>query len=191
MMSGVSPVKQKPKVSRKHLRPDEAHKLIAAAGKRGRYPFRDKVLLRMVYRHGLRAGEAVGMVWDHVDLHTATLTVHRQKGGKTSTHSMDADEVRDLAKLRKETNSQFVFTTERGGPLSVDALQYIVREAGILAKLDVDVHPHMLRHGTGYSLINGGTDVRLVQDFLGHKSITSTAIYTALAPRRLAAVRVR
>jgi integrase len=190
-MVNVSPAKQKPKVARKHLRPDEAHKLIAAAGKRGRHPFRDKTLVRFVYRHGLRAAEAVGMMWDHVDLQTATLTVHRAKGGNTSTHTMDADEVRDLAKLRKDTNSQFVFTTERGGPLSVDALQYIVREAGILAKLDVDVHPHMLRHAAGYMLINGGTDVRLVQDYLGHKNITSTAIYTALAPRRLAAVRVR
>jgi integrase len=180
----------KPKV-RLHLRPDEANRLIAAAGKRGRYPFRDKVLVRMVYRHGLRAAEAISMRWDHVDLDGGTLQVHRAKGGALSTHSIDADELRDLRKLRKDTNSMFVFTTERGGPLSVDMLQYIVKQAGIDAKLDVPAHPHMLRHAAGYALINGGTDVRLVQDFLGHKSITSTALYTALSPKRLAAVRVR
>ena len=60
---------KKPKVKdRKYLRPDEARRLIEAAGKRGRYPFRDKVLVRMVYRHGLRASEGVGMRWSQVDL---------------------------------------------------------------------------------------------------------------------------
>ena len=54
---------EKPKVAvrRRHLRPEEATKLIAAAGKRGRYPERDKLLLRLSYRHGLRASEAVGL----------------------------------------------------------------------------------------------------------------------------------
>jgi integrase/recombinase XerC len=47
------------------------------------------------------------------------------------------------------------------------------------------------RHGAGYALINDGIDVRLVQEFLGHASITSTAIYTAISPKRLAGVRVR
>jgi type 1 fimbriae regulatory protein FimB len=70
-------------------------------------------------------------------------------------------------------------------------MQYIVREAGEAAGLGVAVHPHMLRHGAGYALINDGIDVRLVQEFLGHASITSTAIYTAISPKRLAGVRVR
>jgi hypothetical protein len=62
-----------------------------------------------------------------------------------------------------------VFETERGGALSADALQYIVREAGKLAKLDVEAH----------------------QAFLGHKDIRHTVHYTALSPKRPAAVRVR
>jgi type 1 fimbriae regulatory protein FimB len=70
-------------------------------------------------------------------------------------------------------------------------MQYIVREAGMLAGLADAIHPHMLRHGAGYALINDGADVRLVQEFLGHASITSTAIYTAISPKRLAWVRVR
>jgi site-specific recombinase XerD len=62
-----------------------------------------------------------------------------------------------------------------------------VREAGKLAELGDELHPHMLRHGAGYALINDGVDVRLVQEFLGHASITSTAIYTAISPKRLRA----
>jgi site-specific recombinase XerD len=78
-----------------------------------------------------------------------------------------------------------------GGPLSVDTMQYIVLEAGKLAGLGDELYPHMLRHRAGYALINDGVDVRLVQEFLGHASITSTAIYTAISPKRLAGLRVR
>jgi type 1 fimbriae regulatory protein FimB/type 1 fimbriae regulatory protein FimE len=183
---------KKPKVTeRRYLRPDEARRLIEAAGKRGRYPFRDRMLVRLVYRHGLRASEAVGLRWSQLDLDAGTLHVVRLKGSIDSTHSLDRDELRDLRKLRQEVGGRYVFETERGGPLSVDALQYIVREAGKLARLDVEAHRHMLRHATGYSLANEGTDTRLIQAFLGHADIRHTAHYTALSPKRLAAVRVR
>jgi integrase len=192
MVSTIS-VNEKPKVAprRRHLRPEEAAKLIAAAGKRGRYPDRDRLLLRLAYRHGLRASEAVGLRWDSFDLEGGTLTIGRAKGGRTSTHTVARDDLSALRKMRKATNGPWVFETERGGPLSVDAMQYIVRAAGVLAKLGDGIHPHMLRHGAGYALINDGVDVRLVQEFLGHASITSTAIYTAISPKRLAGVRVR
>lgn len=183
----------KPKVAsgRRHLRPEEAAKLIAAAGKRGRYPERDRLLLRLAYRHGLRASEAVGLGWGAFDLDGGTLTIARAKGGRTSTHTVARDDLSALRKLAKATNGPWVFETERGGPLSVDAMQYITKEAGKLAGLGDAIHPHMLRHGAGYALINDGVDVRLVQDFLGHVSITNTAIYTAISPKRLAGVRVR
>ncbi len=183
---------EKPKVQdRRYLRPAEAHRLIDAAAKRGRYPFRDEVLVRMVYRHGLRASEAVNLRWSQIDLDQGVLHVSRVKGSNDSTHSFDRDELRDLRKLRQAVTGLYVFETERGGPMSVDALQYIVREAGKIAKLDVSAHPHMLRHATGYALANEGTDTRLIQDFLGHRDIRHTAHYTAISPKRLASVRVR
>jgi integrase len=185
---------EKRKVSdrRLHLTPEEAHRLIAAAGKRGRYPERDRVIVRLIYRHGLRAAEACNLRWDHLNLDDGTIAVRRRKMGKDSTHSMDRDELRDLRKIRRETNSPYVFTTERGGPLSVRALQYIVAEAGKAAGLPEElVHPHALRHAAGFFLINAEVDVRLVQEFLGHRTPAMTMHYTAVSPKRLAAVRVR
>lgn len=176
---------------RRHLTPDEANRLIQAAAQRGRCRLRDKALVRMTYRHGLRATEAVNMRWDHINLDDRTIHIRRLKMGNDATHTMDRDELRDLRKLFKDRSGAFVFESERGGPLSHDMLTRIVREAGELAKLPVPVHPHMLRHAAGYMLINDGVDLRLVQDFLGHKDIKMTAHYTALAPGRLAAVRVR
>jgi site-specific recombinase XerD len=67
----------------------------------------------------------------------------------------------------------------------------LVERAGKVAKLGLHVHPHMLRHATGYVLANEGTDTRLIQDFLGHASIANTVRYSRLAPGRLAAVPVR
>ena len=77
------------------------------------------------------------------------------------------------------------------GPLSPDMIARVVERAAEAAKLGFHVHPHMLRHATGYALANEGTDTRLIQDFLGHASIANTVRYTRLAPVRLAAVRVR
>ena len=191
-MSEATSAAEKPKVSksRLHLTPDEAQRLIATAAKRGRHPFRDKVLLRLIYRHGMRASEACDLRWVDIDLDAGTIYIRRKKMGKDSTHTMDRDELGSLRKLFKYATSPFVFTTERGGPLSVDTIQYIVRTAGEACGLP-DAHPHMLRHSAGYCLVNQGQDMRLIQDFLGHKTPAMTMHYTAMSPRRLAALRVR
>jgi integrase len=190
--AGSAEVLRKVGVCRLHLTPDEAQRLIAAAGKRGRYPERDKILVRLIYRHGLRASEACDLCWNDLNLDDGTITVRRKKMGKDSTHTMDRDELRDLRKLQRATNSPYVFTTERGGPFHVRALQYVVEAAGEAAGLPKELsHPHALRHAAGYALINNDVDVRLVQEFLGHKTPAMTMHYTAVSPKRLAAVRVR
>jgi site-specific recombinase XerD len=99
--------------------------------------------------------------------------------------------VSTLRKLKATSTSPFVFVSERGGPLSPDMIAGIVERAAEKAKLGFHVHPHMLRHATGYALANKGTDTRLIQDFLGHASIANTVRYTKLAPDRLASVRVQ
>jgi site-specific recombinase XerD len=105
--------------------------------------------------------------------------------------SADRDEVSALRKLAQDSTSPFVFVSERGGPLSPDMIARIVERAGTLAGLSFHAHPHMLRHSAGHALANAGTDTRLIQDFLGHTSISNTVRYTKLAPGRLAGVRVR
>src|ERR1700760_394062 len=104
-MSTLHKTNVSPKVShnRKHLTPEEARRLITAAGKRGRYPERDRLLVRLTYRHGLRASEAVGMRWSDINLDDATLYVRRAKNGISGTHTLDKDDVRDLRELRRDT----------------------------------------------------------------------------------------
>jgi type 1 fimbriae regulatory protein FimB/type 1 fimbriae regulatory protein FimE len=181
---------------RDYLRPDEANRLIEAAGRIGRQPLRDQVLVRLTYRHGLRCGEARMARWADFDLDVGssakTFHVRRLKGSQDSTHTLDRDEVTGLRKLKAASDgAAYVFTSERGGPLSADMVARVVQRAGEAAGLGLHVHPHMLRHSAGYALANEGVDTRLIQDFLGHANIQNTVRYTKLAPARLAAVRVR
>jgi len=84
-----------------------------------------------------------------------------------------------------------VFRSERGGKLSTDIVRVICERAGRAAGFEFRVRPHSFRHAAGFALAEEGTDTRLIQDFLGHKDIKSTVIYTETSQRRLAGVRVR
>jgi type 1 fimbriae regulatory protein FimB len=192
-MQNASVRNEVPNVRRKYLSPDEARRVIEAAGKVGRQPDRDKLLLTMLFRHGLRLSEAIDLRWSDFDLESKsrTLFVRRLKGSKDSTHTLEPDTVRMLKRHQEHSEGNYVFRSERGGPLSPQIVQVIVGRAGELAGLPFKVHPHQLRHACGFTLAEAGTDTRLIQDYLGHRSIANTVIYTDTSARRLASVRVR
>jgi integrase len=124
-------------------------------------------MLLLAFRHGLRASELCGL--------------RRAKGGATATHPLLGDELRALRALKREAKSPFIFVSERGAPFSTSGLAKLIERAGTEAKLPFKVHPHMLRHATGFALANKGTDTRTLQAYLGHRSIQSTVRYTELA----------
>jgi integrase len=168
---------------REHLPEREVNKLIEAA-KGNRWGQRDSAMILVAFRHGLRASELCGLQWSDVEFETGTLHLRRAKGGATSTHPLLGDELRALRALKREAKSPFIFVSERGAPFTVSGFAKLVERAGFEAKLPFKVHPHMLRHSTGYALANKGTDTRTLQAYLGHRSIQSTVRYTELAPGR-------
>jgi len=168
---------------REHLTEREVEKLIQAA-KANRHGARDSAMILVCFRHGLRASELCELQWSDVEFETGTLHLRRAKGGSTGTHPLLGDELRALRALKRDAKSPFVFVSERGAPFTVSGLQKMVERAGIEARMPFKVHPHMLRHATGYALANKGTDTRTLQAYLGHRSIQSTVRYTELAPGR-------
>jgi type 1 fimbriae regulatory protein FimB/type 1 fimbriae regulatory protein FimE len=78
----------------------------------------------------------------------------------------------------------FVFTSERGSPFTTAGFARLVERAGVAAKIEFGVHPHMLRHACGFALANEGHDTRSLQAYLGHKNIQHTVRYTELMPNR-------
>lgn len=169
--------------SREYLLLDEVDALMKAAGQVGRHRLRDRTLILVAYRHGLRVSELVGLRWDQFDLKRGQVHINRLKNGSASTHPIEGDELRFLRRLQREyPDTPFVFTTERGGPLTRSTVSKLISRAGQNAELGFPVHPHMLRHGTGYYLANKGIPTRTIQAYLGHKSIQYTVLYTELAP---------
>jgi integrase len=169
---------------REHLTEREVEKLMTAA-KGNRWGQRDAIMILMTLRHGLRASELCELQWSDVEFETGTLHLRRAKGGVTSTHPLLGDELRALRVLKKQGDeSPYMFVSERGAPFTVSGFEKLIERAGIKAKLPFKIHPHMLRHATGYALANKAVDTRTLQGFLGHRSIQSTVRYTELAPGR-------
>jgi type 1 fimbriae regulatory protein FimB/type 1 fimbriae regulatory protein FimE len=178
-------VPNKERRTREHLTPAEVEKLMTAAGKVGRHGHRDSTLILIAYRHALRVGELVALRWDQVDLQQGMLHVNRLKNGTASTHPLRGPEIRALRRLRREGEaSPYVFTTERGGPLTTATVRKMVARAGEEAGIGFPVHPHMLRHAAGFKLANDGQDTRAIQLYFGHRNIVHTTLYTQLAPDR-------
>jgi type 1 fimbriae regulatory protein FimB/type 1 fimbriae regulatory protein FimE len=170
---------------REHLTPDEVTSLMKSAGSIGRHRHRDKTLILLMYRHGLRVSEAIDLRWDQMNLRSGQIHVNRLKNGKPSTHYPEGDEMRALRRLRRDyPDGPFIFVTERGGPLTRSTVNKLITRAGDRAGLGFPAHPHMLRHACGYYLANKGIDTRTIQDYLGHISITHTVRYTELSPHK-------
>jgi len=172
--------------SREYLTEAEIERLLAAAGK-SRNPVRDRLLVLMAYRHALRVKELVNLQVDEIDLKAATIHIRRAKNGTPGIHGLQGDELRLIRALMREngTHCRYLFISERGTPLSIDGAQKLIERLGKAARLPFPIHIHMLRHSAGYALAGRGVDTRTLQAFMGHRSISNTVIYTAVADKRL------
>src|SRR5271155_3089151 len=160
--------------TREYLTPTEVEKLLQASSKVGRHGARDRTLILLAYRHGLRVSELVTMRWEQIDLKAGLVHVARLKNGLASTHSIRGPELR-----RDYPETPYLFVTERGGPMTPATARKLIARVGELAKLPFPIHPHMLRHSAGYKLANEGHDTRSIQQYLGHRNITHGALYGA------------
>lgn len=169
--------------------------LDAAAGPGTTLSARDRTLLEVLYGTGARISEAVGLDIDDLDLEESSVLL-RGKGGKqriVPLGSYASAAVRDyLAASRPALVSgsgagsgAAVFLNARGGRLSRQSAWTVLNRAATRAGITSDVSPHTLRHSFATHLLDGGADVRVVQELLGHASVTTTQIYTLVTVERL------
>jgi type 1 fimbriae regulatory protein FimB len=172
---------------RKHLTAREVEKLMEAA-RDNRNAERDRCLLLLTFRHGLRISEACGLQLSQVDIESRVLHVQRLKKGLSTTQPLRPDEVKSikawLAVRGKQRSDEAFFISERGTALSRKTAWKMIQHCGERAGLPLAAHPHMLRHACGYALADQGADTRLIQDYLGHRNIQHTVRYTATNPAR-------
>lgn len=174
--------------SRKWVTQKEVDRLRKAA-KSTRQALRNELLLVMLYRHGLRETELCNLRLDALDLDQAKIYIKRIKGGVDFTHPIAGDElrlIRAYLRLREKDNTlnlPWLFLSERKNQLSRFSVIKMIETCSDKSGLH-KITPHMLRHGCGYYLANKGYDVRLIQDYLGHKNIQNTVIYTRLSGKQ-------
>ena len=170
---------------RQYLTEREVEQLCDAARRRGRYGHRDATMILLAYRHGLRVSELVALRWDQVDLEAGRLQVIRSKGSDTSVQPLSGVEIRTLRKLRREQPAglRHVFVSERGAPFTTNGFFKTLNRAAASIGM-ADVHPHLLRHGTGFKLVNQGVDTRTLAAYLGHRNLANTARYTKMDAKR-------
>lgn len=170
---------------RRHLTPDEVSQLIEQAD-RGRYPARDRLMIEMMFRHGLRVSELVNLRWSDIDWTRGRILVRRMKAGRDTTHPLNQSEKYALKSLKPPHERQgAIFTSERGQQMSRGNVNRIVAEIANETDIPIRVTPHRLRHACGFALASKGVDAFKIQQFMGHKSIMSTALYVDLAGREL------
>lgn len=193
---------------------DEVHRLLAAARTSDEpLALRDVALLELLYATGARISEAVGLAVDDVDLGgpqrageaTGSSVLLRGKGGRVrvvplggyARDALAAYLVRarpvllsasrtaaDSRRTRPARRTELIFRNARGGPLTRQGAWLVLRSAAARAGLGA-VSPHVLRHSFATHLLDGGADVRVVQELLGHASVTTTQVYTLVTVEKL------
>lgn len=158
---------------------------------------RDRALLELMYATGARVSEIVGADIDDMDFDEHVIRV-TGKGSKqrlvpVGGYACQAlrrylDEARPVLERRKRSGGaerRALFLNKRGCRLSRQSVWEVVKAAGERAHITKPLHPHTLRHSFATHLIQGGADVRTVQELLGHASVTTTQIYTHVSPETL------
>lgn len=168
---------------RKYLTQDEITKLMMAS-RSGRYPERDECMIYICFAHGLRVSEVCNLRLSDINLHDGVIHVRRLKNGLTTTHPLLPTEINLIEKwldVRCGWNKDDaeLFLSQKGGRLSRQQVYNLFRNYGLAAEIKIPLYPHMLRHSCGFELANMGADTRLIQDYLGHRNITHTVLYTA------------
>jgi integrase/recombinase XerD len=184
-----------PKIVRKipgTLSTDEVARLLAAPTGGDPRALRDRSLLELFYSSGLRVSELAALMLQQVDLENGFIRVFG-KGAKERIVPVGGKALDALATylvagrphlVKPKTGSQF-FLNSRGTALSRVMLWKLVKKHALRAGLTQNVKPHGLRHSFATHLLTGGADLRAIQEMLGHASISTTQIYTAVEPQRL------
>jgi len=173
----------------KHLSVNEIFAIISAAKGSTESEIRDRALLELWYATGCRVSEIAGVTVDALDMKGRTVKI-RGKGGRERLLPIHDEAIHWCEEYRtvrhewmrqadlKET--KLFFLTRRGTALTRQAIWKILKRYALLAGIDKNVWPHLIRHTFATHVLQGGADLRAVQELLGHRSISTTEVYTHL-----------
>lgn len=189
----VKPPKKSRRRLPKFLFLDEVTKLIELpSGKPSMLARRDRALLELLYSSGIRVSEMTGLDWSDIDASSAMIRV-LGKGSKQRMVPVGKPALQALAAYRRELggrsgSAQPCFQNRSGGRLTPRGVRHILAQIVKCAALTKNVTPHTFRHTFATHLLDAGCDLRVVQEFLGHSSLSTTQHYTHVTQERLKTV---
>ncbi len=170
----------------------EIDRLLAAPSGGDAYSVRDRAMLELFYSSGLRISELCGLSIQQVDLENGFVRVFGKGSkervvplGAKARDAVQAYIVSGRPRLVKPRTGSELFLSERGKAISRKTIWVIVKKNAKRAGIEKPVKPHLLRHSFATHLLGGGADLRAIQEMLGHASIGTTQIYTAVESSRL------
>ncbi|MBN2527019.1 MAG: tyrosine recombinase XerC [Deltaproteobacteria bacterium] len=179
-----------PRVKRKlphFVSVDEAVRLAELGWEETPLGFRDRTIVELLYGSGLRVSELVSINMDTIDVATRQMRIvgkgNKERVVPVGSHALDAVQrwMTHRAKIvRKggQIDEKALFINRDGERLNVRSVQRMIKKRGILAGTRESLHPHALRHSFATHLLDGGADLRIIQELLGHASLSTTQKYT-------------
>jgi integrase/recombinase XerD len=174
------------KFPREILTLDEVKAILRVTSKRGLCGVRDRAIISVLYRGGLRISEALRLYPRDINLDTGVVNIRRGKGGKQRLVAVDAvtvEMIRSWLDTRRSNGISLrapLFCTLKGSSMSDTQVRQHLQKLAIKAEVDKRVHPHGLRHTFASELVDEGTDIRVVQEALGHSHLSTTETYVRL-----------
>ena len=196
---GVEYAKAPKRLPRGVMSPAEAKKVIHAPDTRSVIGYRDRTILEVLYSTGIRKSELNNLTLSDVDYDEGLLRVISGKGGKDRVVPVGRIACRYLENYIKTVRPMLIrdpyddhlFLSARGRKLSKNTLWEMVRKYAKRARVTKDVYPHCFRHSCATSMLKNKADIRVIQELLGHASLTSTQVYTHLAITDLKEIHAR
>lgn len=182
MQPGMTPPNKGKRYPAEVLTTDEVQALVDQCSRKAPTGIRNRALLYLLFRSGLRVSEIVALRVSDVDLKRHSVRVLHGKGDKTTTRGFHASATDALARwidTRKALGirSGMLFCTLDGGPLNPQYIRNLLHRLGASAGIEKRVHPHGLRHSYAVELENAGVPVSQISKLLGHSSIAVTSRY--------------
>jgi integrase/recombinase XerD len=185
----------RPKVPRTLPRPlsiGDVEAILRAPGEADPAAIRDRAILETLYGAGLRISELVGLDVDEVDLDEGSVRVMGKGSkermvplGRFAVAAIEDYLTRARPMLARSGSGAALFLNQRGGRLTRQGVTRVLKTAAVRAGVTKRVTPHTLRHSFATHLLEGGADVRVVQELLGHATLATTQIYTLVTGERL------
>lgn len=189
----VAFLKKPGRLPRNILTVEEVVKIVEAPDTATVLGYRDRTVLEVVYATAMRRAEVLGLTVSDVDLRERMARVEHGKGDKSRVVPLTAVATTHLdhylrwvrPELARRPKERALFLTFRGWPLDGSTLSTIVSSATAAAGVDKHVTPHSFRHACATHMLEGGADIRPIQQLLGHRSLSSTEIYTHVSLKKL------